>query len=343
MSDETKEENIDVTVEPEIVSEGSEPERLKTKADIVASVVKGLHGKKKMELEHIHTAMSKANEVVTEAEKACDDEEEDSEEKGEKEMEEKTKKVTKEDIDFSNLTAIFESDESLSEDFKAKASTLFETAIVEAVNAKLVDLENEATVRINEEITNLTEKTSEDVDRYLSHIAESYVESNKLAIENSLKATIVEDFLRGLKTLFTESYIDIPDNKVNVVEEMASRVSELEEQLTEEIKTVVTLKNELESIKKDKIVSESIVDMTVMESDKFRGLAASVEFVSEEDFISKMNTIKETYFPKGSTNPSVITEIDPVDITEDTEVKTTKVDPRMATYVNALSRAVVKK
>ena len=247
-------------------------------------------------------------------------------------------KVSKEDIDVSeDMKAMFGS-EDLSEDFKDKATTIFESAVLSKVNEVL----EHATIDMNAEIEAERATARADMegklDDYLDYVVNEWVKENELAIEKGIRSEIVENFMVGLRNLFTENYIDIPEDKVDIVDEMASKVEEQEQAVNEEIEKNIELRKELNTLKMEKALEEVSEGLTETQKEKFISLAEGVDYEGD-DYSDKLKTIKENYFPQEEVveNKDVSDE-EPLENLEEE----TKVNGSMANYMNAISRSIKK-
>ena len=247
-------------------------------------------------------------------------------------------KVSKEDIDVSeDMKAMFGS-EDLSEDFKDKATTIFESAVLSKVNEVL----EHATIDMNAEIEAERATARADMegklDDYLDYVVNEWVKENELAIEKGIRSEIVENFMVGLRNLFTENYIDIPEDKVDIVDEMAAKVEEQEQAVNEEIEKNIELRKELNALKMDKALDEVSEGLTETQKEKFISLAEGVDYEGD-DYTDKLKTIKENYFPQEEVveNKDVSDE-EPLENLEEE----TKVNGSMANYMNAISRSIKK-
>jgi len=250
-------------------------------------------------------------------------------------------KITAEDVVVSeDVAAMFEGTEDLSEDFKEKATVIFETAVVSKVNEQLEKISANFEAELAEEVENIQKEMSENLDSYLDYVVEQWMEENRLAVEQGLKAEMVEDFLKGLKGLFEEHYVEIPDEKVDVVEELATKAEELESKLNEQIEKNVELHGVVEQYKRDQLIESVAGDLTDTQKAKFETLAEGIDFVDAESFTNKLTIVKESYFGKGEETTSSYELDDDEPLTEETAEK--RVDPGMANYVNAISRSIKK-
>lgn len=251
-------------------------------------------------------------------------------------------KVNAEDISIEeDVAALFAGDESLTEDFKEKAITIFEAAVVSKVNEQLekyvVDIESE----IEAEKAGLKEETIKQLDQYLDYVVENWMEDNRLAVEAGIKAEVTESFINGLKDLFTEHYVDIPDDKVDVVEELAQRADDLESRLNEEIEKNAETKGQMIEFKKAELVAEASESLTETQKEKFSVLAEGVDYIDEDTYIQKLETLKESYFT-ASESKAVVSDFDDAEPLEE-EVKPSYSDPEMSAYVSTISRTLKSK
>ena len=230
----------------------------------------------------------------------------------------------------ADVTALI-GDSELSEEFKTKASTIFEAAVTREVESRTKQFDenlNDVLVGCTEEVMDgLTEK----VDSYLDYVVEEWMQENEVAIESGIRAELTEDFIVGLKTLFTEHYVDIPDTKVDVLSELATKVEELEEKLNTQINENIELKKEVSSTKRDELIRDISTDLVETEVEKLKELSEGIEYEGDdEEFTSKLQTLCESYFPKGKVSSPVTDE--PVTY-EDEDLSAS-----MSAYSNAISR-----
>ena len=247
--------------------------------------------------------------------------------------------ITSADIDISeDVNAIFNGSE-LTEDHKVMIQTVFEAAVVAKVNEEIakfaVEVESDAEATNVEIVEELTEK----VDSYLDYVVQEWVEENKLAIETGVRADMVEDFMVGLKDLFTEHYVDVPEEKVDVVEELFSKVEDLESKLNKQVDENVNLRGTVKEFEKETIFAESTNELTDSQVEKLRGLAEGIEFNSAETFAKKISMLKSQYFDVIDEQVSVIVDDENDPVALDEEKITTG---PMANYMSAISRSVTK-
>jgi hypothetical protein len=276
-------------------------------------------------------------ELVSEAEKETEHEDEAQDKALIKKMmkKEKMKEKMKEDVD-----ALL-SGENLSEEFVSKATTIFEAAVIARSQAIVEEIENALTEEFEVAVEEVKNELASKLDDYIGYMAEEWFKENQLAIESGLRSEIVEDFMEGLHNLFNEHYIDIPEEKVNVVEELTDRVVELEESLNQEILAAVELRKELNEHKKIEAVHAVCEGLTQTQVEKLKALAEGVEFTTEEEFIGKLETLVESYFqtPVKAAESSALNE--EVEIEEDKKVNPA-VDPSVQHYAQIISKTLVK-
>jgi len=238
------------------------------------------------------------------------------------------------ELDVSADVDALVKDEGLSEEFKNKASTIFEAAVKAKITEHRIRLNAEFDKKLNEEIESEKEKLSEKVDTYLTYVVEEWMKENSIAIERGIKGEIAEDFISGLKKLFEDHYIDVPDEKYNVLEDQASRIEELSKKLDEEIQKNVEFKKVTSDYKRNDIVNEVASDLADSQKEKFNKLSEEIEYSNEEEFKSKINTIKESYFGKKETS----SDIDDVAVGDNTAVDSAELSNSMARYTAAISK-----
>ena len=299
---------------------------------MLSAVYEKLNSLKKDELKAKYESILNATSIVEE-----DEEEEPAEDVKAK----RTKAAIKtEDIHIDvkdDVEALVQGEDGLTEEFKKKASTIFEAAVhakvVEEVNNKLKEIDGETAKDGEAFQKELTEK----VDGYLTYVVEEWMSENELAIERGIRSELVEDFMSGLKTLFTEHYIDIPEEKVDMVDDLFTKVEDLETSLDEEINRGVDLQKELAQFKKDDALKQTTKDLADTDSEKIEKLAEGIEFENTEQYIEKLNVLKESYFPKSEAVTSEITETDEtIELTE--EESPERVDDNMKQYTSAIKR-----
>jgi hypothetical protein len=243
----------------------------------------------------------------------------------------KGQSTMKEDID-----ALFADDETISDEFKSKVSTIFEARVQD----RITQLEEETEARyagmLEEAVESIKQDLTEKVDDYLSYIVEQWMEENQIAIESGLRSEMTEDFIAGLRNLFAENYIDVPAEKVDLVEELAAKVEELEGKLNEEIDRGVSYAKALVESRKSELTREVCEGLTDTQVEKIKSLAESVEFSTEDEYKEKLETIRENYFPSGivKASESQLQE----EVTDGSEKQIVSNDPLVAAVANAISK-----
>ena len=246
------------------------------------------------------------------------------------EKKEMMKKKMKEDVD-----ALFADDSTISEEFKSKVSTIFEARVEDRVTQIEEEIETKYAGMLEEAVESVKADLTEKVDDYLSYVVEQWMEENQIAIESGLRAELTEDFIGGLRNLFAEHYIDVPAEKVDLVDELAGKVEELESKLNEEIERGVSYAKALVESRKNEIAREIGEGLTATQAEKIKTLAESVEFSTEDEYKSKLETLRENYFPSGTKKA---TEAQLNEQFEETEEKKVINDP----FVAAVSQAISK-
>jgi len=244
---------------------------------------------------------------------------------------EEMKKKMKEDID-----ALFADDSTISEDFKSKVSTIFEARVNDRISQIQEEIEAKYADMLEEAVSSVRNDLTEKVDDYLSYVVEQWMEDNEIAIESGLRTELTDDFIAGLRNLFAEHYIDVPAEKVDLVDELAGKVEELEGKLNEEIERGVSFAKALVESRKNEVAREVCEGLTATQVEKIKSLAESVEFSTEDEYKTKLETIRENYFPSGvkKADESQLNET-----VEDAEGEKKVInDPFVAAVSNAISK-----
>jgi len=246
----------------------------------------------------------------------------------------------KDDID-----ALTEGEDQLSDAFKTKAATIFEAAVQAKVKETLlekeVQLEETFEARIEEEVKTIREELVEQVDGYLNYVSEQWVEDNKLAIEKGVRTEITESFITGMKNLFNEHYITIPEDKVDVVDDLFEKVEDLEKQLNDQINETVELTKQVNQFKKEKVVRTFSEGLSENQAEKLKQLSEVTDDESTEEFEEKVQVIKENYFPKQvSKAETLVEEVDVNNEESEEQVTDEEVDDKMKNYMSAISRTL---
>lgn len=240
-------------------------------------------------------------------------------------------------VDVSEDIDALMNGEDLSEEFKTKATTIFEAAVVTRVKEEISRIEESFEARLNEEVESMKEGLAEKVDGYLNYIVEKWIEDNEIALTHGIKNEIMENFISGIKGVFEANYIDVPEEKFDVVSEMETKLSELESKLNESVEANVKLHSELGEIRREKIIAEASDGLSDTQVEKFKSLSEELSYEDEESFIEKLKTIRENYFSKKpSTRKITESFITDEPITE--EVQKVFASPAMNHYMQALNK-----
>jgi len=264
-----------------------------------------------------------------EAEKETETETDNAGEK-EDDGEEEDKKETNE-----SLNVLLQAEKSLTEDFRSKASALFESAVKTKVAAEVALIEKNYNTRLNEEVATVTKKLAEKVDSYLNYVVQTWMEENKVAIESGLRTEIAENFIGALKNVFKESYIEVPEGKENLVDTLNKEVAKLEEQLLKTTESNMKLTESVSKLERAQVIAEASKDLASTEAVKLVSLVEDVDFENAEAFAKKVQSIKESYFRKSAVKQSTTQTAVETTIKEDAELS-----PLMAAASAAISRTV---
>ena len=236
-------------------------------------------------------------------------------------------------VDVSEDVSALTEGEELSEEFKDKAATIFEAAVKSKLRSEVERIEEAKVQEIAEEINRVRDELTEKVDAYMNYVVEEWMKENEIAIERGLKGEIAEDFISGLKSLFEEHYIDVPDEKYDILGTQSEKIDELESKLNEQIEKTAAIKKQNDQLVRESVFAEVASDLADTEVEKFKSLAEDVDFTDEGSFRSKLDTLKESYFPKATTiAESVDSETNGDDSNDTTGA--------MAAYMAAISKNV---
>ena len=231
----------------------------------------------------------------------------------------------------SELNTLVENEATLSEEFKEKTAILFETALASKIAEEIDRIESEYEERFTEEVETMNESMVEKIDGYLNYVVENWMEENKLAIQSGLRTEIAEDFMAGLKTLFVESYVEVPESKVDLVDDLAEQVEELEEEINKITKRAMTQAEELEVLQRERVIAEAAWDLADTQAEKLTSMVEKIDFEDAESFAKKVSTVKESLFAKATNNEELEEES-----TSDDD--TFEVSSTMEGYLTALKR-----
>ena len=287
--------------------------------------------------EEIAEAIEENFELVTEKKHKGKDDDDDDDDKDDVK---KSKKFPPPQLPImkEHIDALLEG-ENLSEDFRAKAETIFESAVSNRVDEEVQTLEEAYAAALEEEVGKIHEQLTEKVDDYLNYVVEQWVSENEVAIETGLRTELTEEFISGLRTLFAEHYIDIPEEKVTVVESLGSKVEELESKLDEEIDRNVGLTKQLTESRKFEVLVDACGNLTDTQAYKLRSLAENVQFTTVDEYSRKVETLRESYFPS---NVDYSKALDLNEVQDGKNFITETTQGPMSAYVKALGKTMPK-
>ena len=238
------------------------------------------------------------------------------------------------EYDFSgDLNALVESEATLSDGFKDKAATIFEAAVKSKLSEEISRIEESYSVELAEEIASTKSDLVEKIDSYLNYVVENWMKENQIAIQSGLRAEIAENFMNGLKDLFVESYVDVPEAKEDLVDDLAEQVEELESALNSQTAKNIEMTEELELFQRYEVIREHAHGLAETEVEKLAKLAEDLDYIDEETFSAKVKTIKESYFTKEAKSVEV-----GADLVEDTADDAVEVSSSMNAYLQALRK-----
>ena len=310
-----------------------------TKMEALRKIIEELKGLDKDDIQSLVNEMMKK-----------DDEEDEDEDEDEEDMDEATKKEAShkddeeededdeeksESYDMSDDIDALVGGEDLSEEFKSKAKVVFEAALSAKVSEIKEELESQKRDEIVEASNEIKEDLTNKVDSFLGYVAEEWVKDNELAIERGLKSELTENFIQGLKALFEDHYVEVPDDKLDVVDELASKIEDVEAKLNEEVSKNIDLTSERDELVRNKVVSEVSSDLTTSEVEKLTKLIEDLD--ADDEFESNVKTIKESYF-SGEKSKLQLDEEVVSDSDENTSTDDIIVDPSMAAYSAAIGK-----
>ena len=319
-------EDEDVVDSVDTLEEGSCSEM--SKDEMQKEMLKAMKDMPKDQMEKLYASYMKEMDM---------DDEEDEEDVAEKaKMKAEAVDARIKSIDVSDdVDALMNGEGDLSEEFKSKAATIFESAVKSKVRGEIDRMQDAYDQELVESTEAVKSELTDKIDSYLNYVVEEWMKENELAIERGLKGEIAEDFIAGLKQLFEDHYVDVPDEKYDVLEAQSEKIAELEEKVNKSLEDAVSLKEENSTLTRQIVISEATSDLTETEIEKFKSVTEDVEFNSAESFRNKIDTLKENYFPK------VVSEsTSTIDHVETGQAQDIDVSDSMANYMSAISRNV---
>jgi len=323
-------DQVEMTDDQENISETEEVKEM-DKMEMVNAMKDMTKEMSEMGMKELKATYNKMKEMMDKMEGETSVEQEEKEALKKEAVEQRIKDINvQEDVD-----ALMSGEGDLSEDFKKKAATVFESAVKSKVRSEVTRLQENYENEIVEGIKSNKSELTEKVDTYMNYVVEEWMKENELAVERGLKGEIAEDFIAGLKQLFEDHYVDIPDEKYDVLQAQSDKIAELEEKVNKSIEESIDFKKSNDSLTRDKVISEVSSDLADTEIEKFKGLTEDVDFGNEEDFRSKLDTLKESYFPR-----TIKETTENIDNVETGPAQDIDITDSMAAYSKAIGTAV---
>jgi hypothetical protein len=286
---------------------------------------------KDMSMEMVKATYDKMKEMMSKMEGTTSEEDKEKEALQKEAVEQRIKSIDVQE----HVEALMSGEGDLSDEFKKKAATVFESAVKSKVRDEVTRLQENYDNEIEEGIKSNKSELTEKVDTYMNYVVEEWMKENELAVERGLKGEIAEDFIAGLKQLFEDHYVDIPDDKYDVLQAQSDKIAELEEKVNKTLDESIEFKKSNDDLTRNKVISEMVSDLADTEIEKFKGLTEDVDFGNEEDFKGKLETLKESYFPK-----TIKETTENIDNVETGPAQDIDVTDSMAAYSKAIGTAV---
>lgn len=285
-----------------------------TKAGMIAAMVNVMSGRKMTDLQSMYSSMTEEVESDEEAD------------------------LEAADIDVTEDIDALLGEGDFSDEFKANIGTIFQAAVAARVAQDQARLEEEYETKLEEKTAEVSEEMTSKVDEYLTYAVNEWKEENEVAIESGIRAELAEDFIKGLHTLFTEHYIEVPEDKVDVVEELATKVEDLEDRLNKQIAENAEMSKVVAEHKAEEVFTSVVEGLADTEVEKMRTFAEGIDYDGDDDFRSKLEVVKENYFPA----KAVELEVDEVALEDNEDQESKATDPAMQMYSAAISRTIKK-
>lgn len=253
----------------------------------------------------------------------------------EKEVKKETAKDKVKDMDMKEDVAALTDDEDLSEEFKQKASTIFEAAVKAKLVEEIEKLEGEYETKVDEKVSEVKEEIVDKVDAYLNYVVEEWMKENELAIEKGLRNEITEDFIGGLKSLFESHYINVPQEKYDVIESQAAEIEKLKEEVNQSIEKNIELNQKIAESTREEIIKDVSSDLAATEVDKLKGLAEGIEYKDADSFRKSVETLKNSYYPKAKASDTESNEV----AEQNAGSPSVNLSESMAAYTAAISKS----
>lgn len=310
--------------EKEEIKEMSKMEMIKAMKDMETEM-------KDMSMEMVKATYDKMKEMMSKMEGTTSEEDKEKEALQKEAVEQRIKSIDVQE----HVEALMSGEGDLSDEFKKKAATVFESAVKSKVRDEVTRLQENYDNEIEEGIKSNKSELTEKVDTYMNYVVEEWMKENELAVERGLKGEIAEDFIAGLKQLFEDHYVDIPDDKYDVLQAQSDKIAELEEKVNKTLDESIEFKKSNDDLTRNKVISEMVSDLADTEIEKFKGLTEDVDFGNEEDFKGKLETLKESYFPR-----TIKETTENIDNVETGPAQDIDVTDSMAAYSKAIGTAV---
>ena len=323
-------DQVEMSDDQETISETEEVKEM-DKMEMIKAMKDMETEMKDMSVEMVKATYDKMKEMMS---KEMADTSEEDKEKAELKKEAVEQRIKTIDV-TEHVEALMSGEGDLTDEFKKKAATVFESAVKSKVRDEVSRLQENYENEIAEGVKSNKSELTEKVDTYMNYVVEEWMKENELAVERGLKGEIAEDFIAGLKQLFEDHYVDIPDEKYDVLQAQSDKIAELEEKVNKSIGESIEYKKSNDTLTRDKVISEVSSDLADTEIEKFKGLTEDVDFGNEEDFRSKLDTLKESYFPRTITETT--SNIDNVETGPAQDIDVTG---SMAAYSKAIGTAV---
>jgi hypothetical protein len=322
-------DSVEVKDDQEIIAEKDEIKEM-DKMEMIKAMKDMETEMKDMPMEMVKATYDKMKEMMAKTEETSEaDKEKEALQKEAVEQRIKTIDVTE------HVEALMSGEGDLTDEFKKKAATVFESAVKSKVRDEVTRLQENYDNEIAEGIKSNKSELTEKVDTYMNYVVEEWMKENELAVERGLKGEIAEDFIAGLKQLFEDHYVDIPDDKYDVLQAQSDKIAELEEKVNKTLDESIEYKKSNDDLTRDKVISEMSSDLADTEIEKFKGLTEDVDFGNEEDFKGKLETLKESYFPKVKKETT-----ENIDNVETGPAQDIDITDSMAAYSKAIGTAV---
>ena len=323
-------DSVEVKDDQEVISEKEEVAEM-DKMEMIKAMKDMETEMKDMPMEMVKATYDKMKEMMSKMEGNSSESDKEKEALQKEAVEQRIKTI---DV-TEHVEALMSGEGDLSDEFKKKAATVFESAVKSKVRDEVTRLQENYDNEIVEGTKSIKSELTEKVDTYLNYVVEEWLKENELAVERGLKGEIAEDFIAGLKQLFEDHYVDIPDEKYDVLQAQSDKIAELEEKVNKTLDESMNLKKGNDSLTRNKVISEMSSDLADTEIEKFKGLTEDVDFGSEEDFRGKLDTLKESYFPK-----TIKETTENIDNVETGPAQDIDVTDSMAAYSKAIGTAV---